>query len=145
VSLDDGPLLAHAVSTAWLAGLIWTVQVVVYPGFGDVGPTPAWPAVHAAHTRRMTWAVAPPWAVHGLSLVLLLAKRPDGVPIPLLGVAAALAAVPVVVTAGVSVPMHRRLSRGWDDAAWQRLVSTNWWRTIGWTAGAGCAAGLLVV
>jgi hypothetical protein len=33
-----------------------------------------------------------------------------------------------------------RLGRGWDDAAWRRLVRTNWWRTAGWTAGAAVAA-----
>jgi hypothetical protein len=48
VPLDDGLLLVHAVATAWLAGLVWTVQLVVYPGFGGTGPTAAWVAVHDA-------------------------------------------------------------------------------------------------
>jgi uncharacterized membrane protein YfcA len=62
------------------------------------------------------------------------------VPLGLLLAAAALAALPVAVTALVSVPAHMRLDRGWDDAAWRRLVRTNWWRTAGWTAGAVVAA-----
>ena len=138
--LDDVLLLAHAASTAALAGLIWTVQLVVYPGFGEVGRTPAWAAVHAAHTRRTGLLVCLPWAVQGLTLALLLVRRPDGVPLPLLLGVAALAAVPVLVTATVSVPAHRRLSRGWDDGTWRRLVRTNWWRTAAWTAGAAGAA-----
>ena len=138
--LDDALLLAHAASTAALAGLIWTVQLVVYPGFGEVGRTAAWPAVHAAHTRRTGVLVALPWAVQGLTLALLLLRRPDGVPLPLLLVVALLAVVPAVVTVAVSVPAHARLSHGWDDAAWRRLVGTNWWRTAAWTAGAVAAA-----
>ena len=140
--LDDALLLAHAASTAALAGLIWTVQLVVYPGFGEVGRTAVWPAVHAAHTRRMGLLVALPWAVQGLTLVLLLLRRPDAVALPLLLVVTVLAAVPVAVTAAVSVPAHGRLSRGWDDAVWRRLVSTNWLRTAAWTAGAVAAAQL---
>ena len=143
MSLDDGLLLAHVVATAWLAGLIWTVQLVVYPGFGDAGPTPAWTTTHAAHLRRMTWAVAPPWVAQGVCLLALLLRRPEAAPSVLLAAAAVLAAVPVVVTTLVSVPMHHRLGRSWDDAAWRRLVRTNWWRTASWTAGAGCAAALL--
>lgn len=138
--LDDALLLAHATSSAALAGLIWTVQLVVYPGFGEVGRTTAWPTVHAAHTRRMGTLVGLPWAVQGLTLVALLVRRPDGVDLLLLLVVAALAAVPVLVTVTVSVPMHGRLSRGWDDGAWRRLVRMNWWRTAAWTAGAVCAA-----
>ncbi len=41
MSTADGLLLAHAVATAWLAGLVWTVQLVVYPGFGEVGTSEA--------------------------------------------------------------------------------------------------------
>ena len=140
MSPDDALLLAHAGSTAALAGLIWTVQLVVYPGFGEVGATPAWATAHAAHSRRMGALVGLPWAVQGLTLALLLVRRPGEVPLPPLLAVVGLAAVPVAVTLTVSVPMHRRLSLGWDDDAWRRLVRTNWWRTSAWTAGAVGAA-----
>lgn len=145
MSLDDVLLLVHAVATAWLAGLIWAVQLVVYPGFAEVGTTAAWARAHAAHERRMTLAVGPPWAVQGLALLALLVRRPDGVPLGLVALAAGLAAVPVAVTVLVSVPQHVRLGRGWDDGAWRRLVRTNWWRTASWTAGAVCAAAMVAV
>jgi hypothetical protein len=145
VSADDVLLLVHALATAAMAGVIWTVQVVVYPGFGETGPTDAWPAVHAAHTRRTARIVALPWAVQGLTLVALLVRRPEQASPALLVVVAVLAALPVAVTVLVSVPLHGRLSRGWDSRAWRRLVRTNWLRTAAWTAGAGCAAALLVV
>jgi hypothetical protein len=129
VPLDDGLLVAHAVATCWLAGLVWTVQLVVYPAFARVGPGPGWASAHQQHSDRMVLAVGPPWAVQGLALLLLLLRRPDGVPLLLLAAAGVLAAVPVAVTVLVSVPMHVRLGRGWDDDAWRRLLRTNWLRT----------------
>jgi len=139
VDLDSALLWAHAAATTSLAGLVWVVQVVVYPSFRIVGPTAAWPQVHAHHTRSTAAVVMLPWAVQGLSLAALLLRRPDGVPVSLLLVAGALAATTVVVTAGSSVPLHGRLSQGYDDAVARRLVATNWLRTAAWTAGAACS------
>jgi hypothetical protein len=139
VSVDDVVLVAHAASTTALAGLAWTVQAVVYPGFRESGPSPSWPAVHAGHTRRITAVVAPPWAVQGLCVAFLLLRRPS----LLVAVTAVLAAVTVASTVLVQVPLHERLSKAWDAAVAARLVRTNWLRTVAWTAGAGCALALL--
>ena len=129
-------LLVHAGATAVLAGAVWVVQLVVYPSFRTVGPTGAWPAVHAAHTRAITVVVGPPWAVQGGTLLALLLRH--GLT-PLLVLAGALAASTVAVTVLVSVPLHERLGRSYDDATARRLVSTNWLRTAAWTAGTVCA------
>jgi hypothetical protein len=127
----------HAVATLLLTGLAWTVQLVVYPGFREAAP--AWPAAHEAHTRRTARAVGPPWAAQGLSVGALLLLRPD----PLVLLAAALALVPVVSTVLLQVPLHRRLSRGYDAGAVDRLVRTSWLRTAAWSAGAVCGVALL--
>ena len=134
-------LVVHLAATAALAGLVWVVQLVVYPSFRLVGGGPSWPAFHAAHTRAVTRAVGPPWAVQGGSLTALLLR--DG-PTPLLLVTGLLALTTVVVTVLVSVPLHTRLGRAYDDAAARRLVTTNWLRTAAWTGGTVCA-GLLVL
>lgn len=133
-------LLVHLVATAALAGLVWVVQLVVYPSFRLVGPTAAWPAVHAAHGRAISVVVGVPWAVQGVTLAALLLR--DG-PTPLLLLTGVLALTTVVVTVAVSVPLHSRLGRAYDDAAARRLVRTNWWRTAAWTAGTACAAVLV--
>ncbi len=145
VDLDTALLWAHAVVTTALAGLIWVVQVVVYPGLRVCGPTPAWPAAHAHHTRAMATVVTLPWAVQGLTLAALLVRRPDGVPVLLLVAAGVLAAATVAVTAVWSVPLHGRLARGYDDPLARRLVRTNWLRTAAWTGGAVCALTMLGV
>ena len=134
-------LLVHLAATAALAGLIWVVQLVVYPSFLLVGASSSWPAVHAAHTRAVALAVGPPWAVQGLTLAALVVR--DGLS-PLLVVTALLALTTVVVTVAVSVPLHARLGQAYDEAAARRLVGTNWLRTGAWTAGTVCA-GLLVL
>jgi hypothetical protein len=33
----------------------------------------------------------------------------------------------------VQIPLHDKLSAGFDAQAHQRLVATNWWRTAAWT------------
>ena len=139
MDLDSALLWTHAGATTALAGLVWVVQLVVYPSFRVVGPTAAWPALHAHHTRAMGAVVGLPWAVQGLSLAALLVRRPAGTTLPLLLATGVLAATTVLVTVASSVPLHTRLSRAYDDALARRLVATNWLRTAAWTAGAACS------
>ena len=139
--VDMALLLVHLVATATLAGLVWVVQLVVYPSFLLVGGGPAWPAVHAAHTRAVALLVALPWAVQGAGLAALLVR--DG-PSALLLATGVLALTTVAVTVLVFVPLHSRLGRAWDEGAARRLVRTNWIRTGAWTGGTLCAA-LLVL
>jgi hypothetical protein len=129
-------LLAHAAATCFLAGLVWVVQVVVYPAFLTVGPTPAWAAHHEAHSRGITLVVGPPWAVQGLTCALLLLDRPSGVPLALALLAGALGLATVVLTLAVQVPLHTRLGQGYDAALASRLVRTNALRVVVWTAAA---------
>ena len=131
-------LQLHLVATAATAGMVWVVQLVVYPAFRSVGPTASWGAYHRRHTTAMATVIALPWAVQGLTVGLLLLRRPG----PLVLLTAALAAVTVLVTVTVSVPLHTRLGSAYDDALARRLIRTNWWRTAAWTAGTCCAAAL---
>ncbi len=143
---QDAPVLllvVHAASVWALAGLAWTVQRVVYPGFLLVGPTAAWGAVHAQHSRRITPVVGLPWAVQGGTTAWLLVDRPAGVPGGLVLLAGALAATTVAVTVLSSVREHARLGT-WDEAAARRLLAGTWLRTAAWTAGGVVAAAMLL-
>lgn len=135
-------LLTHAAACCFLAGLVWVVQIVVYPGFLAVGDTAAWSRVHATHSDRMTRVILVPWAAQGSTLIALLVVRP--VPLPLLLLAAACGLATVVLTATVSVPLHQRLS-SYDEQVVRRLVATNWWRTAAWTVAAGCSLVMVAV
>lgn len=121
-----------AAVTCFLAGLSWVVQLVVYPGFRLVGPTPALAAYHREHCRRITWVVGPPWAVQGVCVAVLLLRRDClGLVLPI----AALAAATVALTVLGAVPAHGALS-SYDDRTVDRLLRASAWRTAAWTAGA---------
>jgi hypothetical protein len=136
-------VIAHAVATWFLVGMIWTIQVVHYPLFAQVGAE-RFVAYEAAHSARITTVIALPWAVQGLTMLALLIAPPAGIDRWLVWSAAVLAVLPVVVTVAFSVPAHAVLAAGFDAAAHARLVTTNWLRTAAWTAHGGLAAVLLV-
>jgi hypothetical protein len=139
-----GVLVAQVVSTLWLAGMIWTIQVVHYPLFDLVGRD-GFSAYEAAHSTRISLLLLGPWAVQGITTAWILLSRPVGVPWWMVLAAAALAASTVLVTVLVSVPQHEVLSGGFDAAAHATLVSTNWWRTLAWTGHAVLAVWMLVL
>lgn len=132
-------LVAQAVATLALAGLVWFVQLVHYPLFARV-PRDAFAAYEREHARRTTWVVAPLMAVEAVCAVVLLALEP-GAPTVL---GALLLGVVWASTFLVQVPCHRILERGWDMAAHRRLVRTNWLRTGAWSARGAIAIALLV-
>jgi hypothetical protein len=119
--------VAHAAATLFMTGVIWFVQIVHYPLFGRVGAA-EFPAYEREHARRTGRVVGPAMFVE-LLLALALAAR-GGV---LAWTGLALLGVIWASTAFVQVPLHRRLERGTDTAAQQRLVRTNWIRTAAWT------------
>ncbi len=137
-------LVALTVSTLWLAGMIWTVQVVHYPLFALVGEE-SFAAYEAAHSTRISLLLLGPWAVQGIATGWVLLAPPAGVPRWLAVVGAVLAAATVLVTVLVSVPQHGALADGFDPEAHARLVTTNWWRTVAWTGHAGVALWSLVL
>ncbi len=137
-------LTVHAAAVWALAGISWTVQLVVYPGFLDVGPTGRWTAFHASHSRRIAYVVGPPWAVQGVTCALLLLRRPAGVPLALVLLAGALGLATVVLTVGVAVPLHARLVP-YDAAVARRLLRAHALRTTAWTVGGGCATAMLLL
>ncbi|GAA4861896.1 hypothetical protein [Actinomycetospora straminea] len=134
----------HAASVWFCTGLVWTIQLLVYPGFAAM-TGPGWLDVHARHTRLMGRLIGLPWLVQGLTCAVLLVWRPPGVPLVLALAAGVCGAVTVAVTLAISVPCHTRLSHGWDADVHARLTRTNWWRTAAWTLGGAVALAMLLV
>jgi hypothetical protein len=144
-SLLGAALLAvHAASVWFCVGLVWVIQLLVYPGFAAVAQD-RWTTVHDGHTRTMGLLITAPWALQGLTCAVLLVWRPAGVPLVAALAAGLCGAVTVAVTVAVSVPCHRRLSAGYDAAVLARLVRTNRWRTAAWTLGGVVAVVMLLV
>ena len=127
-------LAVHAAATWALVGLIWTVQLVHYPLFAQVGAE-AFRSYHARHTRQITWIVAPLMAVEILTAILLVTR---GAREPWLLASLAPLAFNWISTWRVQIPLHDRLANGFDADVHRRLVATNWWRTAAWSIRGGC-------
>ena len=126
-------LLAHSAVTLALVGLIWTIQVVHYPLMRLVG-TGTWTRYHREHTLAITRVVAPLMFVELGSALAIVALRPAGIPATAAWAGAALTLGVWALTFFVSVPLHARLEHDPDRATLARLVTTNWIRTLVWTA-----------
>jgi hypothetical protein len=135
-------LLGSLVVTAYLTGLIWTVQVVHYPLF-DMAERSNFAAFEAAHSLRIGGVVMLPMLAElGLSLALLFTPL-EGVPVWSAWIGAALVGVIWISTFFLQVPQHGVLSSGFDPRAHALLVNTNWVRTLAWTARTGLLAWLV--
>ena len=136
-------LIGNLVSTCYMVGLIWIVQVVHYPLFSKVG-SEQFESYQTSHQSLTTLVVGPPMLIELLTAVLLIWYRPAGVPGWLIYVALALLVVVWASTMFVQVPCHEKLSNGFDAAIHSRLVISNWIRTIGWTARGVLVTGMLI-
>ena len=135
-------LLLNFAAAAYLTGLIWTVQVVHYPSFGQV-PKAAWAAFHAAHTRRMSYVVLAPMVLELALAIWLAGAGRAALPGGAGWWSLALVGLIWAVTFLISVPFHNRLGLGYDYVAIDGLIRTNWLRTLAWTARAGLLGWLL--
>ncbi len=132
-SLSRRIVIAHFASTCAMAGVIWTVQLVIYPQFADVGAE-AFPAYHRHYTELITLVVGPLMLIE-LVTALLLAAHLHNTPELRLFAIAGLVTVALlwIITATVQVPAHERLAAGFDQTVIGSLVLGNWMRTALWT------------
>lgn len=110
---------------AILVGLIWTIQLINYPSLIKIeGDT--FNSIHQYHMRSITPLVAP-LMITELLLCLVNTLYYSVVPIIFL-------IFIWLTTFLLSVPIHNQLSIGKNEKLLQRLITTNWLRTLSWTA-----------
>jgi uncharacterized membrane protein len=136
-------LIANLISTIYMVGLIWMVQVVHYPLFAKVG-SENYSAYQVSHQSLTTLVVGPPMLVEIFTAVLLVWYRPANVPSGIVYLALALLAIVWASTAFLQVPFHGKLAGQFDAVAHSKLVVTNWIRTIGWTARGALVTWMLI-
>ena len=126
------PLLfsIHLAVTWMLVGLIWVVQILVYPQFRRVAPT-EFPDYHFAHCFRIALIVAPLLFAEAASAAWLMYEGRQAQPFII-----STGLIPIIwlTTAVFQAPIHTRLTRGFDAPLIRRLILTNWIRTLAWTA-----------
>lgn len=125
-------LITNLISTWYMVGLIWMVQIVHYPLFAKVG-TEHYESYQISHQSLTTWVVGPPMLIEIATAVLLIWSRPASVPDWLIYTALGLLAIVWASTAFLQVPCHEKLTSGFDGAIHSRLVVSNWIRTVCWT------------
>ena len=129
----DAVRLLHAAATLCMTGIIWFVQIVHYPLF-DAVDGKIFGAFERRHAAATTLVVAPAMLLELATAVALVVSPPAGTS-PLLPAAGiVLLAVVWASTWLVQAPCHTRLAQGFDAAVHRRLVTTNWIRTLGWSA-----------
>ena len=126
-------LLLQAAATLAMVGLIWFVQVVHYPLFGQVGRD-RFASYERLHQFRTTLVVAPLMLVEASTAVLLLWLRPVGVTMGAAVLGALLVGLIWVSTVLWQMPAHAKLEAAFNPAAHRWLVRSNWVRTAAWTA-----------
>ena len=136
-------LISNVVSTLFMVGLIWMVQIVHYPLFDDVGQE-NYLSYQQRHQTNITYIVGPVMLIE-LATAIALAWYPvEGVGKPLVYIGIALVALIWLSTAFIQVPCHEKLVRGFDPAAYRWLVDSNWIRTVAWTLRGGLTTWMLV-
>ncbi len=115
-------------STFCLTGLIWVVQCVHYPSFRFIDPD-KFKAFHNFHSSKITWIVAPLMVAELLSAMLLLVQHNSTFWL----VQLILILLLWIATAFLSVPIHNKLTMGYNLVLINKLVFTNWPRTFLWS------------
>jgi hypothetical protein len=145
VPLMDVVLVAQAVASGAMAGVIWFVQAVHYPLFARITGEDS--RDHAVDNQRRTGPVVIPFMAVELATATVIAVWPPaGVGRGPAFFGLGLVAVAWASTFLLQVPLHARLARDGHTAdAVAALVRSNWIRTVAWTSRAVLAAWMLRV
>lgn len=134
-------LLVHAGATLFMTAVVWVIQLVHYPLMRYVEDG-RFPRFERAHQQRISLIVTPMMLVEAGCAALLL-FMPD-IPKPLAAGGLGFLAGIWLSTFLVQVPCHDRLLTGRCDRTIDRLVRTNWLRTVLWSLRSALALYLLV-
>ena len=113
----------------FMCGLIWLVQMVHYPSFSYVDED-KFTSFENFHTGRISMIVVPIMLIELIS-ALALAILDQGM---ITVVNLVIVLLIWLATFSFSVPCHVALSKSKNSKSIEKLVITNWLRTVFWTA-----------
>ena len=119
-----------------MTGLIWFVQVVHYPLHGEVGSA-TFVRYQELHVQWTGFVVMPPMLLELATCFYFALNGYENTPTWLWMVGLGLLGMIWASTGLLQVPAHNALMSNFTEVAHQKLVLTNWIRTIGWTARSG--------
>ena len=125
-------LLLNLTSTWAMVGLIWLIQVVHYPLFALVGEE-NFVRYSEDHQRWITLIVLPLMFCELITSFAMWTQRPPQISSTLVTVGIVLVILIWASTFFIQVPLHTRLTAGYDADTIRSLVNGNWIRTVAWT------------
>lgn len=134
--MEDLVFILHVGSTLFLVGLIWTVQVVHYPLFSNVGAE-GYAEYQRLHMSRIAFVVAPAMLLELGTAIYFVFFAYEPVDPKMFWLGLLLVVGIWVSTALIQSPIHAKLAKGLDIGLVNKLVLTNWVRTMLWTARGG--------
>lgn len=119
--------IVHLVSTLYMVGLCWFVQIVHYPLFQSIDPN------QFTDYQKKNWVTGyvtgPIMIVELITGLVLWYQFQDQMHYANM----ALIAITGFSTILVQIPIHLKLKKEYNNLLIKRLIQTNWIRTISWT------------
>jgi len=122
--------LINFASSLFLCGLIWVIQILHYPFFARL-ERGSYSEHQEKHMFVISFLVIPVMLAELFTSALLVLQPSDYQVEFIIGLILVL--LVWASTFFVQVPIHQKLLSGYDKKTIQKLVSTNWIRTILWT------------
>ena len=122
-------IMANLAVSSMLLTLIWLVQVLHYPSFRFIDAK-NFVSFELFHKASISSIVMPLMAAEVLILALMIFQHLNSIP---LLTSLGLVVLVWLVTVIYSIPCHEELSFGAKPEVIERLISTNWVRTLAWT------------
>ncbi|HCE76301.1 MAG TPA: hypothetical protein DEP04_06695 [Dehalococcoidia bacterium] len=125
-------VIFNLVVSSFMVGLIWLIQLVSYPLFSYVN-VGDFQKYHSRHVKKISPIVALAMTLEAsIALILLIFTPSDSV--GLLVINTLLVCLIWVSTAFIQIPYHQRLEFPKNQILYtEKLIKTNWIRTILWT------------
>lgn len=123
-------LIANIFCSFALFGLIWCVQMVHYPFFLRSDQINFIEHI-AFHKNRISFIVVPLMITELVTSGILAFLSEQHAVLNIFGFIIII--LIWLVTFTIQVPLHGKLSNGYDKPAAQKLIKTNWIRTILWS------------
>ena len=126
-------VIFNLVISSFMVGLIWLIQLVSYPLFSFVN-SGDFQKYHSSHVKKITPLVASAMILEAGTALILLVFMSD-VAVGLLVINTTLLCLIWVSTAFLQIPYHQRLEFPENQIMYtEKLLNTNWIRTILWTS-----------
>ncbi len=123
--------ILHLASTAVMTGLIWTIQLLHYPLFHHINRE-SYSEQMTAHRTNISFIVVPFMFLElftGLYLMIYATSHSTAFTAGFV-----IIALIWLSTFLLQVPQHAQIAAGYNKLAVDKLVQTNWIRTVLWSA-----------